>query len=127
MPTYGIQIKNASNQITMDSTTRRASIILQNSVTVYSGNTQYTAPGTGPGLQNRWLGESNYIDVTGVTPAFTSSNTNIYQVFFYAPLFHTQGFSEVVTVSRINSNFKFQFWPFSQGTSILIKYMVFRF
>ena len=118
---YGIQIKNASGTITLDTTTRHGNLLV--APTTLSATTSATATGS-PAL---FEGFTPYIGVPGIT----ASNTADIQVHVMG--IGTQGnsvgyqFLTKVTVMRINNNVRLKVRSYYQSTTFSYKVMVFRF
>jgi hypothetical protein len=111
---YGVQIRNSSGTLTLDTSTRVANVIS-------SGTVSITAS-TSSGFY--WLGTSSSIALTGMT----TSNTGEYDVWLANnPSGIAATLLEGCTINRGTNSFTVTYQSFTQNSSVTLKYMGFRY
>jgi len=127
---YGIQIKNANNQITMDTSTRVSNLIMSGTVNVNSGSSQPGGPGTFyvgfsayqnfPGATNTggtWNDAEFGLWIAGQTSQ-TGAGANTFEHIYIE--FRYQGANNV-------SQFRIRYETYHQNKAMTYKYIGFRF
>lgn len=112
---YGLQIRNASNQITLDTSTVVTNSLVFGTVSINSGT---TASGS------YYTGTSSSISC----PGMTTSNTNVIEVWLGNNATGQAGtLNEVCTVNRGTDSFTVSYRSLTANSTINLKYYGYRF